>query len=49
MNTDSVSNARLDVLYNSETWKEEPEDEWDELHPRRLIPEICNLLYHLGW
>ncbi len=30
-------------------WKEETEHEWDELHPRKLIPEICNLLYHLGW
>ncbi|KAK4014692.1 probable methylthioribulose-1-phosphate dehydratase [Daphnia magna] len=49
MDTDSVSNATLDVLHKREEWREEPEDEWDELHPRRLIPEICNLLYHLGW
>jgi hypothetical protein len=33
----------------SETeWQEEPEDKWNEHHPRRLIPELCQLFYHLG-
>jgi hypothetical protein len=40
----STSNAA-----DKPAWKEEAEHEWDELHPRKLIPEICNLLYHLGW
>nr|CAG4646553.1 EOG090X0D1G [Macrothrix elegans] len=30
-------------------WKEEPEHEWDDLHPRKLIPELCNQFYNLGW
>ena len=36
-------------LNNEIEWKEEPEDEWDELHPRRLIPELCRLFYQLEW
>jgi len=28
---------------------EEEEKDWDELHPRRLIPELCQLFYRLGW
>nr|CAG4641183.1 EOG090X0D1G [Eulimnadia texana] len=31
------------------TWEEEPEDQWSETHPRRLIPELCRLFYNLGW
>lgn len=40
--------AHLPTIAN-EVWKEEVEDEWDEFHPRRLIPELCQQFYHLGW
>jgi len=30
-------------------WVEEEEKDWDEVHPRRLIPELCQLFYQLGW
>ena len=30
-------------------WVEEEEENWDEYHPRRLIPELCQLFYQLGW
>jgi len=29
--------------------KQKEKKEWDEEHPRRLIPELCKLMYHLGW
>ena len=33
------------------SWEEETdiEIERDETHPRRLIPELCQLFYQLGW
>nr|SVE74432.1 EOG090X0D1G [Daphnia barbata] len=49
MDPNAVNNSSSNALIGSVTWVEEPESEWDELHPRKLIPEICNLLYHLGW
>lgn len=33
----------------ADDWEEEAESDWDELHPRRLIPELCRLFYQLGW
>nr|CAG4642021.1 EOG090X0D1G [Eurycercus lamellatus] len=30
-------------------WVEEAEEDWDETHPRKLIPELCQLFYQLGW
>ncbi len=33
----------------NDAWKEEAEEDWDETHPRKLIPELCQLFYNLGW
>lgn len=33
----------------NDAWREEPEEDWDETHPRKLIPELCQLFYNLGW
>ena len=46
---DHATNITVEPLVTNEAWKEEAEDEWDELHPRRLIPELCKQFYHLGW
>jgi hypothetical protein len=43
------ANCSTPNVSDNKAWKEEAEHEWDVDHPRRLIPEICNLLYHLGW
>lgn len=43
------SNTTEDAATDIVKWKEETEEEWDELHPRRLIPELCKQFYHLGW
>jgi len=38
----------MEKIESEADWQEEPEDKWNEHHPRRLIPELCQLFYHLG-
>ena len=38
----------MEKIESENEWQEEPEDKWNEIHPRRLIPELCQLFYHLG-
>nr|CAG4650463.1 EOG090X0D1G [Sida crystallina] len=38
-----------DLPVSTSVWNEEPEEEWDEHHPRILIPELCKLFYQLAW
>nr|CAG4643484.1 EOG090X0D1G [Ilyocryptus agilis] len=36
-------------LAEANDFVEEAEEDWDDTHPRKLIPELCRQMYHLGW
>jgi hypothetical protein len=38
----------MEKIKSEAEWQEESEDKWNEVHPRRLIPELCQLFYNLG-